>query len=300
MDPKLVPEMGRGVALIKECTRTFLYDLSPYGSASTSKGQFTTALLRLVTFGFTFDRPAITSYVHDTSLITNLNSRPVGLMRDVGTVKRYVVYDLVDFFKSSAPWSLDNGIIFLKWVLSSGIGQAVLTSKHRHIVATKIQVDIGTLSSYAERLCSSTIFARRLAYQRPTFHDLVMPKSWFVFRLEDLEFLSNKHTQLWILFVEAVGEILTQVHGGTARMFHRHYFFTNGFTPMTVALVHLTYRGKPISDVNARVKNVVVARMYVHSSPSCCSALTMYPPEGAVACACVRIFKPFVYVFGVT
>jgi hypothetical protein len=78
----------------------------------------------------------------------------------------------------------------------------------------KIPIDIVTLCSFLDYLCSSIIFARRLTFEK-AFHGLTLPRSWILSRLLERDRLVDKDTRLAYQITEAIGDLLIQLHTST-------------------------------------------------------------------------------------
>lgn len=102
----LVPEAKRGLGATKEWVRETLYKLDPYNPVET----FVTTFVRLLSLGSSFDYTAASGYVHQVRCVQLY--KPPSLVR-TGNV--YIINDVIGFFKGAEPWSLNAGVLFLRY-----------------------------------------------------------------------------------------------------------------------------------------------------------------------------------------
>ncbi len=99
--------------MVKVWARDLLYKLDPYRPPQL----FLTMLIRIAHLAFTFDPKAAVDYVPRVPSVSV--HRPPALMRIRQTEKAYVVQDLIGFMQNSEVYSLNQGILFMKYVPSS-------------------------------------------------------------------------------------------------------------------------------------------------------------------------------------
>lgn len=97
--------------MVKVWTRDLLYRLNPYRQPHL----FLTMLIRTARLAFTFDSKAACDYVPRVPSVSTV--KPAALMRIREAEKAYVVQDLVGFMQNSEVYSLNQGVLFLKYVL---------------------------------------------------------------------------------------------------------------------------------------------------------------------------------------
>ncbi|KAI0042885.1 hypothetical protein FA95DRAFT_1609833 [Auriscalpium vulgare] len=216
LDVKLIPEAGRAINAVKEWVRSSLYKLDPYDRQSL----FLSNLLRLVDLGKTFDQAAIQDYLPRTPVVTQY--RPPHLVRQ--PINAYVVDDLVGFFTKEEQWSLSAGALFFK-----------------HILDSRIPVDITVLCRFLDVLCGSFVIAKKL-WTHGSLHDLMLPRSWVLELLPSAEKLKKRHTQTVPVIVDPIAPLLERIYSGQQAD-------------------HILYRGAPIEKASWQIRDLMIARI---------------------------------------
>ncbi|KAI0061021.1 P-loop containing nucleoside triphosphate hydrolase protein [Artomyces pyxidatus] len=213
-----LPEVTRAIGVLKEWIRSTLYKLDPYRPQSA----FVTNLLRYLDVGISFDAAAVDDYITRTQIVRLY--RPPHLCR---SSDKYVVDDVVCFFKMSEACSVDAGALFL-----------------RHIIQSHLPVDIGALCRFLDILCGSYIFAQKLRQWSgaPPLHNTTMPRSWILEHLPHTTKLKGKDTRAFLAIANPVADLLQQLYSGKDAE-------------------HLSYQNRPIEQATLQVKNMFIARI---------------------------------------
>ena len=104
LDMKLMPFGQDGMRVVKTWIRESFYSLDPYYMGS----HFSTALMRITSLSFAFDRNDAPSYISQAKCI--VRSRLPELHRKDGS---YVVEDLLSSYHAASRSSISSGILFI-------------------------------------------------------------------------------------------------------------------------------------------------------------------------------------------
>jgi len=107
----LMPFRLDGMKVVKAWIRESFYSLDPYYM----QPEFSTALMRITSLSFAFDRDNAPNYVSQSRCI--VRCKPVGFQRKED--KRYVVEDLLNSYHATSRSSITSGILFILWAYSS-------------------------------------------------------------------------------------------------------------------------------------------------------------------------------------
>jgi hypothetical protein len=110
LDMSLMPFRLDGMRAVKTWIRESFYSLDPFYNSS----QFLTALTRITSLSFAFDRNDAPSYISQAKCI--VRSRPVELLRKGDN--RYMVNDLLSSYHGASYSSISSGILYLLLVFS--------------------------------------------------------------------------------------------------------------------------------------------------------------------------------------
>ncbi|KAG2034294.1 hypothetical protein BDR03DRAFT_1093813 [Suillus americanus] len=156
LDLTLIPHGLAGLGVVKNWIRESFYRLNP----STSP-QFLTTLMRITNLGFAFDRNDAPAYIAEAKCVTR--NRSLKLLRKPDN--RYLVEDILNFYRGTTASSISSGILFLRYVLDN-----------------RLTVNLSVLCDCIEDILSSFIINHRMdpTLDELPLHGVVLPSNWLI------------------------------------------------------------------------------------------------------------------------
>jgi len=105
LDMSLMPFHLDGMKVVKAWIRESSYSFDPYYM----QPEFSTALMRITSLSFAFDRDDAPNHISQASCI--VRCRPVEFQRKED--KRYVVEDLLSSYHAASRSSISSGMVFI-------------------------------------------------------------------------------------------------------------------------------------------------------------------------------------------
>lgn len=86
----------------------------------------------------------------------------------------------------------------------------------RHLVETKLPINVGILCNFIDQLCTSLVSSGKYK-SSGTLHNVALPRSWILqyLRLEETV-QKERATNLYFLFVEPLSILLEDIHTGNS------------------------------------------------------------------------------------
>ncbi|KAG2070627.1 hypothetical protein BDR04DRAFT_1099616 [Suillus decipiens] len=179
LDMSLMPFRLDGMKVVKLWIRESFYSLDPFWINS----QFLTAVMRITSLSFAFDRNDASSYI---SRAKCTGSGPLELLRKGD--RRYMVHDLLNSYRGATHTSISSGILYLL-----------------HILDNRLYANLSVLCDCIEDICSAFVIKYRMDpnFNRFPLHDVVLPCSWLLF---PHKFTAEKETKLYLM-----GKLLDEI-----------------------------------------------------------------------------------------
>ncbi|KAG7086906.1 hypothetical protein E1B28_002824 [Marasmius oreades] len=186
-----IPEARRGMQVLKYWSQDTLEKAVPPSAAQLRF--FLTRVSRAANIALSFGEDGQTSYVYNSKAATTCASLPVYRRVTPNGFTKDLFRDYLCTIRVTEKTSIIHGFNFVK-----------------HIVNTKIPFDIGMLCDVVDLTCAALIVART-----PTpFHNLTMPRSWFLMLFPKLDPASRVDVIPPLEMVNLIGQILNVVHAG--------------------------------------------------------------------------------------
>jgi tetratricopeptide (TPR) repeat protein len=172
LDMSLMPFRQDGMKVVKLWIRESFYSLDPFWVNS----QFLTAVMRITSLSFAFDRNDASSYISRAKCIV---SRPAELIRRGDN--RYMLKDLLNSYRGAICSSVSSGILFLL-----------------HVLNNRLYTNLSVLCDCIEDVCSAFIIKYRMdpKYNDFPLHNVLLPCSWL---LSPHKFNADKETKLVLM-----------------------------------------------------------------------------------------------------
>jgi hypothetical protein len=156
-----------------------LNNLEPYQS------RFLSSLLRLVDLGSFIDNKALVEHVQRTSLVQKYC--PPFLMRKGGS---YVILELLQFLRGDDNRSIHAGAAFIQCVSRQLYISLSDTTPFRHIIDSKLPVEVTMLCRLLELVVGSFVIA--WSFKKGSLHGATLPRSWILENVRKLDRVQNK------------------------------------------------------------------------------------------------------------
>ncbi|KIJ59804.1 hypothetical protein HYDPIDRAFT_118051 [Hydnomerulius pinastri MD-312] len=186
LDLSLIPGARDSIRVMKNWVRDALYHFN-------DRTGFLTPVLKLTSLVFAFDGSNALKCINQAPLHVP-RFRPGIFIYPNG---RYIVEDIVNFFRGAAQTSISSGILFL-----------------RHIIRTPLFVNLSTLCDCLEEVFGKIAVSWHLSHV-PPLHGVVLPRSWLS---SNKDFTNRKDIRI-VLVDELLGDLkglLGFLHSGSA------------------------------------------------------------------------------------
>ncbi|KAG1719550.1 hypothetical protein EDB19DRAFT_1860748 [Suillus lakei] len=172
LDMSLMPFGLDGMKVVKLWIRGSFYSLDPFWTNS----QFLTAVMRITSLSFAFDRNDASGYISRAKCIV---SRPAELIRRGDN--RYMLEDLLNSYQGAICSSISSGILFLL-----------------HVLNNRLYANLSVLCDCIEDVCGSFIIKYRMdpAFNEFPLHNVVLPCNWL---LSPHKFTAEKEARLVLM-----------------------------------------------------------------------------------------------------
>lgn len=168
-----------------------LHSLDPY------QPRFLSPLLRLVDLGSFIDNKALVEHVHRTSLVQKYC--PPFLVRKEGG--RYVILELLQFLRGDGNGSIHAGAAFIQCVSHQFHISLSDATPFRHILDSKIPVEITMLCRFLELVVGSFVIA--WSFKKGSLHGVTLPRSWILENVRKLDKVQYKDAHPHFAFTTA-------------------------------------------------------------------------------------------------
>ncbi|KAG2132369.1 hypothetical protein DEU56DRAFT_859536 [Suillus clintonianus] len=172
LDMSLMPFRLDGMKVVKLWIRESFYSLDPFWTNS----QFLTAVMRITSLSFAFDRNDASSYISRAKCMV---SRPAELIRRGDN--RYMLKDLLNSYQGAICSSVSSGILFLL-----------------HVLDNRLYTNLSVLCDCIEDVCSAFIIKYRMdpGFNDFPLHGVVLPCNWL---LSPHKFTAEKETRMVLM-----------------------------------------------------------------------------------------------------
>ncbi|KAG2064506.1 hypothetical protein BDR04DRAFT_1162468 [Suillus decipiens] len=179
LDMSLMPLRLDGIKVVKLWIRQSFYSLHPFWIDS----HFLTAVMRITSLSFTFDRNDAFSYISRAKCTV---SGPLEFFRKGD--HRYMVHDLLSSYQGATRTSISSGILYLL-----------------HVLDNRLHANLSVLCDCIEDICSTFVIKYRMDpdLNRVPLHDIVLPCNWLLF---PHKFTAEKETKLLLM-----GKLLDEI-----------------------------------------------------------------------------------------
>ncbi|GLB36677.1 putative uvrD-like helicase C-terminal domain [Lyophyllum shimeji] len=186
----LIPEFQKGIYVMK----CWLHDLVETLDFQLPQNQFLTYLIRSTHLALTFNRNEFPKYLYRSPHL--YLPKPSNYQR--GSDKRYVLLELISSMEGNGEFSISSGILALK-----------------HILESKLQVNVSVICDLVEHLCSSLAVSDVLN-RRGTLHGITLPRSWLLrhVRPEEMARAKGKATNKAPVLVTLLENLLETIYSG--------------------------------------------------------------------------------------
>ncbi|KAI0089815.1 hypothetical protein BDY19DRAFT_86920 [Irpex rosettiformis] len=189
LDTKLVPEAEKGLSLVREWLRDFLYNAS---FKEIGRPQFLTNIASVMTLELFLEKDNAVSHFNRAACITS--EKPYIYLRNKD---RYIVQDLRDFLSYDGTVALSAGVLFVKSVFEG-----------------RLPIDIAVLCNLLEQLCASYVVASRMQ-KSDSLHNVTLSRKWMMKIVSD-EKLRDQEIVLMQMLVNWIPVVLEETYGTEA------------------------------------------------------------------------------------
>ncbi|KAG0703070.1 hypothetical protein DFH29DRAFT_918710 [Suillus ampliporus] len=202
LDMTLMPFRLDGMKVVKLWIRESFYSLDPFYTHS----QFLTALMRIASLSFAFDRNDAPRYISRAKCMV---SRPVALHRKDN---RYMVHDLFSSYQGASHSSISSGILYLL-----------------HVLDNRLYTNLSVLCDCIEDICSAFVIKYRMEpeFNKFPLHDVVLPSNWL---LSPHKFTAEKDARLLLmgLLLDEIAKLVEalRIEAGMEFLWLNHTKFT--------------------------------------------------------------------------
>jgi hypothetical protein len=146
-------------------------------------------------------------------------------------------------------------------VLSFKFGTQSYGHLSRHILSSKIPVELTVLCRLLELVVGSFIMASALKMKR-SFHGATLPRSWILENLQKLHRVHNKDAHISVAWgiTKPFQDLLERIYSGNDA--GEPSIWDTSLNRSTRS-DHLLYQNRPLRDAHLRVRNFALARLYV-------------------------------------
>ncbi|KIJ21330.1 hypothetical protein PAXINDRAFT_164864 [Paxillus involutus ATCC 200175] len=189
LDFSTIPGGYKSKRVMKHWVRDALYNLDP----NHDRPGFLTAVLKLTSLVFAFDRSDALKYINQARFNTR-HMKPHSFLYTDG---HYLVEDIVNLFDGVAQTSISSGILFL-----------------RHILKKSLFVNLSVLCDCLEEVVGKIAVSWHLSYV-PPLNGLVLPRGWLS---SNKDFSNRKDVKIALLLdlLECVRDLLIRLQSGSA------------------------------------------------------------------------------------